>query len=227
MALKNLSFRTAQNVSVNPSKINIKDDQYIEKFIDIVDSVRTKHIQTFIYQVFGNNDIAEAFVQVPASFDHHHDQIGGLLQHSVEVATFVSHQFYQTGHHRDLAIAAALVHDIGKTKTIKANRHMSTVGLQVNHDALTLEICASALSTLEKNWSTGASFLRHLLTFSNSKNYGYLPNSYICVILRAADQLSATLDLENRAFQQSNKRSGFAFTQNRRFFRPSNPNLLF
>lgn len=58
-----------------------------------------------------------AFCKAPASSGTHHCYIGGLLEHSVSVARDCERLSQQhTGVDRDLVLAAALLHDIGKSR---------------------------------------------------------------------------------------------------------------
>ena len=59
----------------------------------------------------------DPFGMWPASLSHHHARPGGLMEHTIEVCGIVS-SIFASGNvkgHRDVAIAAALWHDWGKT----------------------------------------------------------------------------------------------------------------
>jgi ribosomal protein L28 len=75
-----------------------------------------------------------------------------LLEHSIDVAERVVAQSQLNNVERDIAIVSALIHDIGKTKTLAPNCTRTSLGMVVDHTELTLEICAQALSKLDK-WS--------------------------------------------------------------------------
>jgi 3'-5' exoribonuclease len=66
---------------------------------------------------FGNKEFMERFSRAPGDARSHHAYLGGLLEHTVSVATLCQHVTVQ--HPRlngDLLITAALLHDIGKVE---------------------------------------------------------------------------------------------------------------
>lgn len=88
----------------------------IEKQINLVkDSVYRNILEHFI---LNNKD----FWVKPAAVSHHHDYLGGLCQHSCEVASIAYDMAYRmvklekANINLDLILTGALMHDIGKTK---------------------------------------------------------------------------------------------------------------
>lgn len=100
-------------------------------------------------------------VRTPASPRYHHNQLGGLLSHSLAVADFVSKEFRQGTMKFDIAITAALFHDLGKKQTLNDNVSRTAIGSLIDHDALTLELCAEQLAVLSQNHPHVANHLRH------------------------------------------------------------------
>lgn len=93
----------------------------------------------------------EAFRRAPCSRAGHHAYLGGLLEHTVAVATLA--QETCALHPRlnsDLLIAAALVHDIGKTREFKlgAEISLSDEGRLVGHVALGQQMLAERCAGL-------------------------------------------------------------------------------
>jgi 3'-5' exoribonuclease len=102
---------------------------------------------------------------------------------------------WQDVNSRDLAITAALLHDIGKIKTLSAQMKRTSVGRWVDHDALTLELCSAALLTLEKIDEKSAILLRHVWTCASpGARYGYKSATPIANAVQNADRLSAEMD---------------------------------
>ena len=64
----------------------------------------------------GDARIRTALRELPASLDGHHDYAGGLLEHTVGVATICRETAQLHPRLRsDLLVAAALLHDVGRT----------------------------------------------------------------------------------------------------------------
>lgn len=81
---------------------------------DLVDAIATAPLRAFVEGVFSRRDVHNAFWTLPGSIAHHHAHAGGLAMHSLEVAEDIATQSSLTRTERDLGIAAALLHDIGK-----------------------------------------------------------------------------------------------------------------
>jgi 3'-5' exoribonuclease len=66
-----------------------------------------------------DTETRSAMRALPATFDAHHSYAGGLLEHTVGVATLCREtaQLHQRLRH-DLLLAAALVHDVGRTREL-------------------------------------------------------------------------------------------------------------
>jgi putative nucleotidyltransferase with HDIG domain len=69
-----------------------------------------------IHAVFENNGDARSFLRAPASLNDHHAYPGGLLKHTVEVTNFADSLRLGASIDRDLLVAAAILHDIGKAR---------------------------------------------------------------------------------------------------------------
>lgn len=80
-----------------------------------VESVYDRDLRSLLESVFGEPAFLERFSRAPAAKQFHHAYLGGLLEHTVGVASLCDHVAQQYGRvNRDLLIAAALLHDIGK-----------------------------------------------------------------------------------------------------------------
>jgi 3'-5' exoribonuclease len=97
-------------------------------------------LKQFVESIFADDSIAFAFVSAPASLNHHHNYPGGLLAHSLECYQLVEkhHEFSRS--QRELGLAAALLHDVGKVLTLTHDMKRTSLGHNMSHDKLTLEI---------------------------------------------------------------------------------------
>ena len=157
-------------------------------------------LRSFLYSVFSDRELARAFVTVSASINHHHAWQGGLLVHSVESAVMVQQLAtrWMTPVEAQITIVAALLHDIGKTRTFQASGHWSELGHYISHDAMTLEILAPHLAELEKTWRTGANMLRHILGWNRQdKRFPAFPGTQL---IKMCDQFSTALSLRETCF---------------------------
>jgi len=169
----------------------------------LVDSLSSRHLTRFLSDVFVGNGIGINFLQCPASLRHHHSFAGGLLAHSVDVANKLLSENQFKGAERDIAIVSALIHDIGKTRTLSPTGHRTHLGTVVDHDELTLEICAIAFVRLDKFEPQSALMLRHILTCASpGSRYGYEAITPIASKLQLADKASASTHIASATLAQ-------------------------
>jgi len=194
-----IPFDVAQNL-YGHGKLAPKQMQYIDLLFNLIIQLNTP-LRRFLFDVFLNEEIAKAFTTVNASINHHHAWKGGLLVHSVESA-LMAHQLaktWMTPVEAEVTVVAALLHDIGKTRTFQENGHWSELGHYVSHDALSLETLAPYLADLEKQWRTGANLLRHILGWDRKqKTFTAFPGTHL---LKMCDQFSTALELRETTFK--------------------------
>jgi 3'-5' exoribonuclease len=162
--------------------------------IKIVSSVQMPCLRKFILDVLAPLDIGLNFISVPGSLNYHHNYRSGLILHTVEVCRSFLDDVTLTPYELDLAITATIMHDIGKTKTLTPDMQRTATGMLVDHDDLTLEICAKALQTLSLSSASLADELRHAWTCgSPNSRYGFKPKTNIAIKLQSYDRQSAQL----------------------------------
>ncbi len=95
----------------------------------------------------GDGGVATDFRRMPCTRAGHHSYLGGLLEHTVAVATLVTETcVLHPRLNSDLLMAAALIHDIGKTGefTLGAEFGLSERGRALGHLQLGSELIAAA-----------------------------------------------------------------------------------
>lgn len=123
----------------------------------IIDTFRARiqspHLRALLAIFFDDNSFRDRFSQCPGSLSGHHGKIGGLLQHTCEVAHF-SHTLAETNSRTqpELLLAGALLHDIGKLEAYRWDGvfTMTAVGRGIGHvvlGALLLDRAVQAAAT--------------------------------------------------------------------------------
>jgi len=174
--------------------------ELLPQLIKVVSIIQNHALKSMLFNIFLDMEIAIPFMSVPGSLKHHHNEPGGLMKHSIECAQIASNIELLDDEQRDLAIVGALLHDIGKIRVFN-DMTRTSLGYLVDHQALTLEVCARQIASLEQAWPDGAFSLRHVLTCSSIKRWGYKPRMSIAHIVQLADKLSVELDMEKRSFR--------------------------
>lgn len=96
-------------------------EAYKGKLNKLVAQVQRPPLRELLGEIFSGTRW-EQFIRNPAAKRFHHAYIGGLLEHSVDVAeTALAIVGVVPGIDRDMVIAGALLHDIGKTEEISAD----------------------------------------------------------------------------------------------------------
>jgi 3'-5' exoribonuclease len=96
-----------------------RDADELEGFLEFLAGELTHPgLRTLVAQVL-DADTRTAMRSLPATIDAHHSYAGGLLEHTVGVATLAREtaQLHQRLRH-DLLLAAALVHDVGRVREL-------------------------------------------------------------------------------------------------------------
>lgn len=109
-----------------------KIKMYIEQMLSMVEMIESKDIKQYV-KCFINDEMLQNMAVLPVNLKGHHAYRGGLLEHVCEVVTMVYHQMKSTEpvrelkYDKDLALAAALLHDIGCLKCYSENGYSHSV----------------------------------------------------------------------------------------------------
>lgn len=135
--------------------------QYQAKLAGLIEGIRTPSLRMLLQKIFSGK-FYEDFCKNPAGTKLHHAYLGGLLQHSVDVASLASLMAGEIGGaDKDIVVAGALLHDIGKVREISAGigfpyttegrllGHITLSVFLVREAALELKVPLPALQNLE------------------------------------------------------------------------------
>lgn len=175
----------------------------------LVSSIRTFPLRQLLIDVFQRRDVFNQFWTMPASARHHHAYPGGLAVHSLEVANDLAGHMGLTDVERELGVAGAPLHDIGKVWTYTHDMFPNAIGLAMGHELAGLSRLEPQLARLEREWWDGAYAMRTLLSGqARVRQNGSLPSALLPRI-KACDQRSCEQD---RAASRPKGRSCPAWT---------------
>lgn len=114
-----------------------KEDMYRE-LLDTVATIRNPHLQPLLSTIFRDPQIETKFKVWPGARQIHHAFTGGLLEHTLAVVTLCTTSVALYDADRDLTIAGALLHDIGKLQELdlKLTVTLTDVGSLHGHSIL-------------------------------------------------------------------------------------------
>lgn len=173
-------------------------EEYKQKFLKLVAQISRPPLRELLGEIFSGSRW-ERFIRNPAAKRFHHAYIGGLLEHSVDVAEMaLAVAATVPGVDHDMVIAGALLHDIGKTEEISADIGFSytEAGHLVGHiTAGALIIDAAALQVQFLSEAERKSLLHIVLSHHGSRDKGSPIGCATreAVIVHYADELNAVL----------------------------------
>jgi len=113
--------RAGEGENVDPARFlptAYRDLDELEGFLEhLAGEVYDRAYAALLAGLLGDRELRAAWRRAPCSRAGHHAFLGGLLEHTVAVAT-LAHELCQLhpGLNSDLLICAALVHDLGRTR---------------------------------------------------------------------------------------------------------------
>ena len=129
---------------------NFNKMEYEEKFKQQINSINDMSLRAIVEEVF-SGPVYQQFLINPAGMRLHHAYVGGLLHHSVCVAELACALADKIGGvDKDLVLAGALLHDVGKLKEISPDMGFpyTTGGRLLGHITITVMMVNDAASKL-------------------------------------------------------------------------------
>ena len=197
-----------------------------------VDSLKNPHLRALLKVFLDDSDFLQAYCKAPAAKSMHHVYLGGLLEHSLAVADLaddICRRYSELD--RDLLVAGALLHDIGKVDELRYVRTFDYTdeGKLLGHIVMGVEMIDEKLRGLENFPRPLALLLKHLL-LSHHGQYEYgspkRPKTMEAVVLNFIDDLDAKIN-GVRTHIEKEPDSDSAWTSyhrlyDRYFFKPQN-----
>jgi 3'-5' exoribonuclease len=216
--------KTTETVKL-PSLSSHEIETYTERFNKLRELVTDEDFKAIFEYTFDNESIWKAFITAPAAKGNHQAYLGGLLQHSVEVAELSNNTYYNnpTNVNRSLLITGALLHDIGKTKEYIYDTTIdrSTAGKLIGHTSLGVMII-SWLVPNDFNKKKLIELIHIVLSHHGKRDWGapVEPLMKEALIVHNADMIncySARFD-EVKEKEQTKEWSEFDNTYNRSWY---------
>lgn len=151
-------------------------DGLMGKVEEVIGSVQEPHLKALLETFFKDEDFVKEFRTVPSAIVHHHNYIGGNLEHVVGVLELCEalcrvHKDLD----RDLLVTGALLHDIGKMRTYSVSTFidMTDEGKFMGHAVLGERIVSRRMQEIEGfpkelAMKLGHMILKHMGTFDDS-----------------------------------------------------------
>ncbi|UCE81096.1 MAG: HD domain-containing protein [Methanobacteriota archaeon] len=171
-----------------------------DRLMEFVHIVEEPHIVSLLRGFFEDEAFMESFSTCPASIQLHSAAMGGLIHHTLNVAEICAKMLQlQSGLDRDLVIAGALLHDIGKTRSfeVTTNINHTAEGNLLGHLIIGDELLVERLCTIEGFPVDLSLKLRHVVASHHGrKEWGspVEPMMPEALLVHEADDLDAKLN---------------------------------
>lgn len=168
-----------------------------ERLKDVHASVETVHLKKLLDKVFDEEGLLEPYLEAPAAKLRHQAYIGGLAEHSLNMA---EHALYCSRFYpeldRDLLVTAVLLHDIGKIFEYRVDTIIdySDEGRLEGHIVIGDRLVRRAADSIAEFPEEVKMHLSHLiLSHQGRLEYGspVTPKSLEAVVLYALDLLDS------------------------------------
>lgn len=164
-------------------------------------SVRDPALHELLEKMLGaGTELGAGFRLAPAAKYNHHAYLGGLIEHTLSIVQvcdmLAAH--YQPHVDRDLLIAGALLHDVGKVREIgaRAGFPYTDEGKLLGHIVLGMQMTAETAATVPGITPQRLTLLQHLIA-SHQGRYEWQsprePRTLEAYILHYADDLDAKM----------------------------------
>jgi 3'-5' exoribonuclease len=179
-----------------------RDSDALEaRLAEVVKSIENPHLRELLIGLFHDADFRRRFRTAPGAKALHHAYIGGLLEHTVEVAELcekVAEVFPELD--RDLLLTAAVLHDVGKMQELSWQTafEYSDEGQLLGHLALGERIVRERADQIEGFPEELKLLLSHtILSHHGTAEFGSpkLPMTAEAIALHHAEDLGAKVNM--------------------------------
>ena len=185
-------YKNKLMISINGHGIIEKSERYnVEDFVpktkndigkmveginEVISSLNDSNLKTLLESFFTNSEFVYKFKNAPAAMYIHHAYLGGLIEHTVNVVELcetICRLYPQLD--RNLTIAGAILHDIGKIKEfdVTTNIKVSEEGLLLGHAVISVNMVLERLKGINDFPDNLKGKLLHILLSHHGKvEYG-------------------------------------------------------
>jgi 3'-5' exoribonuclease len=175
---------------------------------EFVATFKNPHLKSLLELLMADPEIAERYRTAPAAKSLHHACIGGLLDHVVSLfrsCDLVCRNYPEIN--RDLLLAGAFLHDIGKIHELTYNRSFSYTlrGQLLGHMIIELEMLQAKINQLPSFPAELKTLLEHLI-ISHHGQYEFgspkLPMFPEALMLHYLDDLDSKMEAMRAHFER-------------------------
>lgn len=197
-------------------KIGERDIKELEaELASMIMSVENSDLAALLDAMFiKDTEFRALFIKTPASRNRHQNWVGGLLEHTLNVAKIVEFVYcIYPSMDRDLLITSALLHDIGKARELEVGAGISytVAGELLGHITIGYDMLQKKMETLKTPDELRLKLLHILLSHHGKYEFGSpkLPSIPEAVAINYADDMDAKVADILEAIKNANTQDAF------------------
>jgi 3'-5' exoribonuclease len=175
-------------------------DEMVKDLKTVASSLTDIHLQQLMNAFLNDTAFMTQFKRIPAAKTLHHNYIGGLLEHVIELIALARDVAkYFPSVNMDLLTAGAFLHDIGKVRelAVKKTIEYTTEGRLLGHISLGYEMVAEKINAIPGFPAEMTMLLKHIM-LSHHGEYEFgspkRPKIREAIIINYLDDLSAKIN---------------------------------
>ncbi|HXY54682.1 MAG TPA: HD domain-containing protein [Nitrospirota bacterium] len=189
-------------------------DDMIREIRTMAAGITNAHLKQLMTAFLNDAPFMELFKRVPAAKTLHHNYVGGLLEHVVELMSLardVAEHFPSID--VDLLTAGAFLHDIGKVRelSIRKSIEYTTEGRLIGHISLGYEMVVEKIDAIPAFPAELAMLLKHIV-LSHHGEYEFgspkRPKIQEAIVINYLDDLSAKINNFQATLKKENVGEG-------------------
>ncbi|MCF8025599.1 MAG: HD domain-containing protein [Desulfobacteraceae bacterium] len=175
-------------------------EQMFERLKNVAESLESGPLRELLEKFWQDTQFVKNFKKAPAAKKMHHAYIGGLLEHTLSLVLLAERVAgHYSGIDRDLLIAGAILHDIGKIKefTYDSRIDYSDEGRLVNHIIIGIRMLEEKMADLPSMTANTALLLKHLVvSHHGTREFGSPepPKTLEAVLLNYLDEIDSKIN---------------------------------
>lgn len=189
-------------------------DEMVKDLSAAAAGVKNKHLNQVMNAFLADKAFMDAFRRAPAAKALHHNYIGGLLEHVVELISLAKDVVkHFPGVDMDLITVGAFLHDIGKVRELSVRKSIeyTTEGRLLGHISLGYEMLAGKIKEIPGFPDELTMLLKHIM-LSHHGEYEFgspkRPKIQEAIIINYLDDLAAKISNFRMTLKKENVEAG-------------------
>lgn len=218
-------YITVQQIRAAVAEDNVDQSQFLPetdknlrilnlRLFSFINSLSKPYIKELLHLIFDDIEFKNRFMKAPAAKLWHQNYLGGLLEHTLQVTDICDKVLANyPGVKRDILIAGALLHDIGKVDELSIDGFIdySDEGRLLGHIVMGYELVAQKIAQVQNFPKPAANQILHIiLSHHGLKEQGapVVPMTLEAMIMHGADYLDSQASAFTRIIHKEKDSGG-------------------